>query len=503
MRTVWVLGDQLNRRIGALADAEPGSVRVLLVESEAKLSSKRFHRQRLHLVLTAMRRFAAELEQAGFDVDLRRSSTLAQGLAEHRARYAPSEVVATEPSSLASRHLLASLDVELVRTNQFLCHADEFAAWAGEQRGRLTMESFYRWRRRATGYLMDGGEPAGGTWNLDAENREPPPRGLTDRQAAVLWPPPPRSRLDEVDREVLASLPPTAFGADPDGTWPTSRRAALARLRHAIDVALPRFGPHEDAITERSWHLAHSLLSPALNLGLLLPDEVLDAAEAAYRSGAVPLASAEGFIRQILGWREYVWGLYWLWMPGFAAENALGNDQPLPAAFTAGAAATEMRCLSHALAGVEEHGWVHHIQRLMVIANLTMLVGVEPDEVVQWMWASFVDGQEWVMVPNVIGMGMHADGGKMATKPYAGGGAYINRMSDHCRRCRYDPTARTGDDACPYTTLYWDFLDRHRDRFERNPRMVRSVRGLDRLTDLPALRARAKVVRAGLAAGTI
>lgn len=198
-----------------------------------------------------------------------------------------------------------------------------------------------------------------------------------------------------------------------------------------------------------------------------------------------------------------MWGLYWLWMPGFATENAFGNDQPLPAAFHAGAEATDMRCLAHALDGIERRGWVHHIQRLMVIANLTMLTGVEPSAVVDWMWASFVDGQEWVMVPNVVGMGMHADGGRMATKPYAAGGAYLNRMSDHCRSCRYDPKARTGDDACPYTTLYWDFLDRHRTRLERNPRMVRQVRNLDRLADLPAVRARARAVRDGLAAGTI
>lgn len=503
MKTVWVLGDQLNRRLGALAAAEPASTRVLLVESEAKLTSKRFHRQRLHLVLTAMRRFGRELDQAGFEVDHRRSASLASGLAEHRATYGPTEVVATEPSSWASRHLLELLDVGLVRSDQFLCHYDEFAGWAGEQRGRLTMESFYRWRRRATGYLMDGDEPAGGTWNLDALNREPPPRGLKERQAAILWPSPPRSRLDDLDREVLATLPATSFGADPDGTWPTSRRAALARLRHAIDVALPRFGPHEDAITEHSWHLAHTLLSPALNLGLLLPGEVLDAAEVAYRSGAVPLASVEGFVRQILGWREYIWGLYWLRMPGFATENALGNDQPLPAAFVADAGTTHMRCLAHALAGVEQRGWVHHIQRLMVIANLTMLAGVEPTEVVEWMWASFVDGQEWVMVPNVVGMGMYADGGKTATKPYAAGGAYLNRMSDHCRSCRYDPSARTGDRACPYTTLYWDFLARNRRTLERNPRVARQVRGLDRLADLPAVRARALEVRVGLAAGTV
>ena len=501
-RTVWVLGDQLNRRIGALATAEPGVDRVLLVESEAKLASKRFHRQRLHLVLASMRRFAAELEGAGFEVDLRRSPSLVAGLAAHRREHGPGAVVATEPLSIASRQLLLDHDVELVRSNQFLCHYDDFAAWAGDQQGRLTMEAFYRWRRRATGYLMDGDQPAGGRWNLDAENREPPPKLKTDAEAAARWPPRPTSTLDDLDRDVLASLPATAFGAEPDGTWATTRRGALARLRHFVDEVLSSFGPHEDAITERSWHLAHSLLSPYLNLGLLLPGEVLDAAEEAYRDGRVPLASAEGFVRQILGWREYVWGLYWLWMPGFGEANELGARRRLPPAFT-GEATTDMRCVAHAIGGVEDRGWVHHIQRLMVLANLCLLAGVRPDEVVDWMWASFVDGSEWVMVPNVVGMALHADGGRMATKPYAGGGAYINRMSDHCGRCRYDPKRRTGDDACPFTTLYWDFLDRHRERFGRNHRMAQPVRGLDRLGDLDEVRDRAQVVLRRLSEGRL
>lgn len=255
-------------------------------------------------------------------------------------------------------------------------------------------------------------------------------------------------------------------------------------------------------MVERSWHLAHSLLSPALNLGLLLPGEVCDAAERAYRSGAVPIASAEGFIRQVIGWREYVWGLYWRWMPGFRDANALGAHAPLPAAFT-DPATTEMRCVAHTVQGVEDRGWAHHIQRLMVLANLATLAGVEPQEVVTWFTDWFVDGAEWVMLPNVIGMGIHADGGRMATKPYVSGGRYIDRMSDHCGRCRYDPTKRVGDDACPHTTLYWDFLDRHRQRFAKNPRLAQPVRGLDRLTDLPAIRRRADQVRQGLTDGTI
>ncbi|QXC62233.1 cryptochrome/photolyase family protein [Aquihabitans sp. G128] len=494
-RTVWVLGDQLNRQIGALADAVPGEDRVLLVESRAKLDGAR-HRQRTHLVVTALRRFAAELADAGFEVDLRPAPTLADGLAAHRREHRSDEVVATEPNSWAARALLEREQVATVPSDQFLCHPSEFDAWAdGRGARRLRMEDFYRWQRERLGYLMDGDQPVGGRWNYDAENREPPPSGNP-------WPDPVRSRLDDVDREVLAAIGPAGFGEDPVGWWPTSRRQALARLRHAVEVVLPVFGPHEDVIVERSWHVAHSLLSPALNIGLLLPGEVADAAEAAHRAGDVPIASAEGFIRQVIGWREYVWGTYWRSMPGYPDRNALRARAPLPPAFR-DPTATEMRCVRHAVEGVRDRGWVHHIQRLMVLANLSTLAGVTPREVVRWMTDSFVDGDEWVMLPNLIGMGLHADGGQMATKPYVSGGRYLARMTDHCKPCRFDPTKRTGDDACPYTTLYWDFLDRHRDRFGPNPRMAQAVRGLDRLSDLPEVRIRARQVRRALTDGTL
>ena len=497
MRTIWVLGDQLNRRIGALRDAVPGQDRVLLVESRAKLDGVR-HRQRTHLVVTALRRFAAELAAEGFEVDLRPAPTMAAGLAAHRRDLRPGQVVATEPNSWAARAALARAGVATVRSDQFLCHPDDFARWADGRGGRrLRMEDFYRWQRTRLGYLMDGeGEPAGGRWNYDVENREPPPK------VGSPWPDPVRSELDDVDRAVLAEIGAAGFGDDPAGWWPTDRAQALARLRHAVDVVLPMFGPHEDVVVERSWHVAHTLLSPAMNIGLLLPGEIADVAEEAYRAGRVPIASAEGFVRQVIGWREYVWGTYWRAMPGYRDRNELAAHAPLPAAFR-DPSATEMRCVRHAVEGVAERGWVHHIQRLMVFANLCTLAGVEPSEVVAWMTDSFVDGDEWVMLPNLIGMGLHADGGEMATKPYVSGGRYLARMTDHCKPCRFDPTKRTGDDACPYTTLYWDFLDRHRDRFARNPRMAQAVRGLDRLSDLAEVRVRARTVREGLAAGTI
>lgn len=491
MKTVWVLGDQLNRQIGALADADPSTHRVLLVESFAKLRSKRWHRQRAHFVVTSMRRFADELRRAGFDVDLRQSDSLQEGLAAHIEEFEPDEVIATEPASWDGLGLLQRNEVTIVRSNQFLCHYDDFAEWAdGKQ--RFKMEDFYRWQRRRLGYLMEGDQPAGGRWNFDDDNREPPPGGSENP-----WASPQVSELGDIDREVLDDLDEhgvDTWGHDPDGTWATSRRAALSRLRHFVAEVLPQFGPHEDAMVERSWHLAHSVLSPYMNIGLLLPGEVCDAVQEAFDRGDVPIASAEGFIRQVIGWREYVWGVYWLWMPDYRSRNALGADRPVPPAFT-GAATTDMNCVRHCIDGVEQRAYNHHIQRLMVLGNLSMLHGVDPWALTDWMWSHFIDGAEWVMLPNVIGMSQWADGGKMATKPYAAGGNYIDKMSDYCGGCRYDRKQRVGPDACPFTTLYWDFLARHYDLLVKNPRIARQVRASERLSDLPAVRERAVEVR--------
>ena len=492
MRTVWVFGDQLNRRIGALAKAQPSDTRVLLVESEALLRSTK-HIQRLHLVVAAMRRFGAELAEDGFEVDLRRSATLAAGLLAHVREHRPGEVVATEPNARAARALCDRLEVTQVRSDQFLCHPDDFASWA-DGRSALRLEDFYRWQRRRLGYLMDDESPAEDRWNFDRDNREPPPDDPSIFSA------PPLSALDELDDDVLTSLP-RAHGQRPFGLWATSRAAALTRLHHFLDHELSRFGRYEDAMTWRSWNLAHSMLSPYLNLGLLLPGEVCDAVEARYRAGEVPINSAEGFIRQVIGWREYVWGLYWLW-PELAEADALGHDRPLPPAFTR-EAGTRMRCLADVLDGLEHRAWVHHIPRLMVLSNLANLYGIEPQQVMEWMLDRYVDGAEWVMVPNVMGMGLWADGGRMASKPYVSGGAYIDRMSDYCGDCPYDPRLRTGDDACPFTTLYWDFLARHEERLAGNHRLARPLASMRRLADLDAVRARGRDVVRGIRDGRI
>jgi len=485
--TVWVLGDQMNRGRGALTDRSPGDCRVLLVESRAKIESRRWHRQRLHLVLSAMSHFAAELRDEGFEVDHRRADTLAAGLRAHAAEFDVERVVAMEPMSWDGRAMLRRHDVELLPNDQFLCHYDDFAEWAADRK-QLKMEDFYRWQRRRLGILIedgdDGPEPVGGRWNFDHDNREPPP---TDGRE---WPAITRFELDDIDRTVIDALPADAFGAEPDGTWPVTREQALIRLADFVGSGLAPFGDHEDAMLTGEWKLAHSVLASSMNIGLLHPQEVVDAVVAEWRSADLPLNSVEGFVRQVIGWREYVWGVYWLWMPDYRDHNALEASRPVPPAFT-GAASTEMACVAGTIGHVADHGYAHHIERLMVLGNLALTAGVDPQAMTEWMWASFVDAAEWVMVPNVIGMALHADGGMMATKPYASGGAYIGRMSDSCGTCRYDPKQRVGPDACPFTTLYWDFLARNEDALRDNHRMARQFAGMRRLNNLADVRERA------------
>ncbi len=497
MRTVWVLGDQLNRDLAHLRDTSPDDTRVLLVVSDAKLRERRWHRQKLHLVLSAMRHFAAELHRAGYEVDLRRAPTMREGFQWHVDSHDPDHVRAMEPASLPADRLLRSLDVEVVDNDHFLCHWRAFADWA-EDREHLRMEDFYRWRRRTSGILMDGGEPAGGRFNFDHDNREPPTTDLAgDARTPVT------SELDDLDRDTLGWLPDDVFGADPDGTWATTRRRALVRLRRFVNEALPTFGEHQDAMVAGAWSLHHSLLSHALNLGLLHPRELVVAAEEAYRSGTAPINAVEGFVRQIIGWREFIWNVYRRWMPGYARRNHLDATLDVPPAFT-GDASTDMRCVQDTVASIHHHAYAHHIQRLMVLANLATSAGIHPARLTDWMHGAFIDAYEWVMVPNAVGMGTFADGGQMSSKPYISAGAYIDRMSrGYCDDCRFDRTARTGDDACPFTTLYWDVLDRNRDRLGDNHRLARPYAALDRLSDLEAVRERAREVRHRLAAGDL
>ncbi|MEZ5237784.1 MAG: cryptochrome/photolyase family protein [Microthrixaceae bacterium] len=494
--TVWVLGDQLDRGRGALGRFGPDECRVLIVESQQLVGSKRWHRQRLHLVLSAMAHFAQELRDAGYEVDHRRANNLIEGLRAHRSEFGAERVVASDPMSWAAREMFERTGVETFPCERFLCSSGQFAEWA-EGRGHLRMEDFYRWQRTRLGVLLEpDGEPVGGEWNYDRSNREPPPGD--DRT----WPGITRFELDEIDREVLRRLPGNVFGSEPDGSWPVTRTQAVQRLGEFVQEGLAPFGPHEDAMLAGEWKLAHSALSSSMNLGLLHPGEVVEAAEAAYRRGEAPINSVEGFIRQVIGWREYVWGVYWLWMPDYRDSNELRADLPVPPVLDEGAG-TDMRCVRSVVGHVHDHGYAHHIERLMVLGNLALTAGVDPWAMTEWMWAGFVDSAEWVMLPNVVGMALFADGGMMATKPYAAGGNYINRMSDFCGGCRFDHRKRTGEDACPFTTLYWDFLARNEERLSGNHRLSRQLASMRRLSDLAAVRERAEEVLSLLRRGDL
>jgi deoxyribodipyrimidine photolyase-related protein len=453
--TALVLGDQLSHANPALEGAD----RVLLVESRAALGHLPYHRQRRHLVLSAMRHFAADLREQGREVVYERD---APSIAAVLPR---GEVRCAEPNARAGRTRLAARGVELVPSAQFL---GGFAAWASGRR-RLVMEDFYREQRRTHGLLLDEhGGPEGGRWNFDEDNRRPPAEGLT---APAPWLP----EEDAIDAEVRRDLDRMRlpeFGADGPRLWPATAAEARAALEDFVAHRLAGFGPWQDAMVEGERWLFHSRLSSSLNLWLLDPLEACRAAEAAFRAGDVPLQSAEGFIRQIAGWREYVWGMYW--QHDFRADDALRADRPLPAAFETGE--TDAACLRAALGDVRETAYAHHIQRLMVLGNLMLLLGVRPWEAVQWFHGSFIDGAEWVMAPNVAGMATYADGGRMMTMPYAAGGNYIDRMSDHCGNCRYSPRR-----DCPVTALYWDFIARNRERLAGNRRMAMPLRALARM----------------------
>ena len=494
--TIWVFGDQLNRRIGALAGATPQTHRVLFIESTSKIASRKWHVQRAHFIVASMRKFANELRTEGFEVDYRFAHSMRKGFDAHVLGFKPSEVVATEPNSYGARQLAAGLGVRTVPSNQFLCHPNEYQTFLGSRK-TIKMEDFYRWQRKRLNALMDGDEPTGGRWNFDEENRQPPPKTGHDR-----WPEPRRYELDDIDQSVLESVQKHCFGKLPEGQWATTREGALARLRSFVDQVLPMFGEHEDAMLKSNWHLAHSLLSPYLNVGLLLPGEVVSAAETAFQEGKVPMNSAEGFIRQIIGWREYIWNCYWQWMPEYSQMNSLGANKDLPPMFT-DPTKTSMACMKSVLTGIHERSYSHHIERLMVLGNFALIAGINPQQFTRWMWNSYIDAAEWVMVPNVIGMSQYADGGMLATKPYASGGAYIDRMSDHCKGCAYDRKKRTGDDACPFTVLYWDFFLRHQDRFVKNPRVARQVRAAQQLQDSEELQVVAVKMLKKLDAGTI
>ncbi len=488
-RILYIPFDHLNRNKGVLKDLDPKNGVVVLVESARMTSGRDWHKERLFFLISSARHFAEELKEAGIKVEYIKADTTIQGLDKAKSIYGDLPVHAAEPSSFKSFAQLTEYGVQFVTNDLFLTEREDFFAWAKSQK-TYVMENFYRAQRVRLNILVSDGKPEGGAWNFDANNRLPPPKNYE-------WPEYLYHDRDEIDLEVAKEL-----DYEPTRTWATTRKGALAQLDYFIKHHLDGFGPYEDAVVKDNWALHHSLLSPYLNNGLLDPAEAVLAVINRYKQGKARIQSVEAFVRQVIGWREYVNGMYWFLGEDYKYKNGLNAQLPLLPVFK-DSKATQMNCVSSVVKDIEDRSWVHHIPRLMILSNLALITGTNPQEFLDWMREAFIDASDWVMVPNVIGMGVHADGGIMMTKPYAAGGAYISRMTQYCKGCVYDPKLRVGENACPFTTLYWDFLDRHKEEFVKNHRMSQQVYGLKKLSDLDELKVRAGQVIAGLAKGQI
>ena len=502
---VLILGDQLDENASALTDFDPQHDAIWMAEVVEESTHVTSSKQRTTVFLSAMRHFAAKLSARGWHVMYtaldapNNTGTLAGELDKAIVQNRPTQLVMTAPGewrvlqslrTVARQHKL-TLDVR--DDTHFFSTVREFAEHA-LGRKQIRLEYFYREMRQKTGILMDGKKPVGDQWNFDADNR-----GSFGKQGPGLLPQPSRFEPDAITHEVMALVNErlaqhpgtiTRFG------WPVTREQALQALSDFVAYRLPSFGLYQDAMWEGEVWLYHSHLSCALNLKLLNPREVVAAAEDAFHQGHAPLQAVEGFIRQILGWREYVRGIYWTHMPDYIDRNALNAQAALPSFYWTGE--TDMACLRDAIQQTLEHGYAHHIQRLMVTGLYALLLGVKPQEVHAWYLGVYVDAVEWVELPNTLGMSQFADGGLMASKPYIASGKYIDRMSNHCKSCRFNPAQSTGDTACPFTTLYWDYLMHHTDMLAKNPRMLMQLKNLKRLTDDErlAIAAQAQTIRA-------
>lgn len=482
-----VLGDQLTPSISSLRDIDPEQDMILMCELASEATYVHHHKQKLVLVLSAMRHFARQLRRQGFKVHYvtldaqNNSGSFFSEMESVLARSGCRHVVLTEPAEYRlldqfkhwqQQHPQWQIDIR--EDDRFLCSHARFRHWA-QGRKQLRMEYFYRQLRQEYGILMEQGQPAGGQWNFDRENRKPLP-------ANRVIPTQPRFIPDEITLDVIRLVESRFgqhFGSLESFNHAVTREQALLQLSHFLDNSLPLFGDYQDAMRQDEPWLHHSLLSTSINLGLLQPMEVIQAAQERWQLGQAPLNAVEGFIRQILGWREYVRGLYWLHMPEYAGRNHLGASRSLPEFFWS--ANTELNCLQQCISQTRDYAYAHHIQRLMVIGNFALLAGLDPKQVSRWYLEVYADAYEWVEMPNVLGMVLFADGGEMASKPYAASGAYINRMSDYCKHCRYDVHRKTGPDACPFNYLYWDFMARNESLLSQNPRLGPTYRQLRKM----------------------
>ncbi|MFN3714272.1 MAG: cryptochrome/photolyase family protein [Alcanivoracaceae bacterium] len=485
-RLILVLGDQLSTDVAALREADRYSDRVVMAEVAEEASYVPHHPQKIIFIFSAMRHFAAELREAGWQVDYysfeRGLPSLEAALEESLGTVAASSVVVTQPGEWRLDQRMREdwprrfgLPVTLLEDDRFLCSRERFQRWASGRK-QLRMEYFYREMRRESGLLMDAtGAPVGGQWNHDSDNRQ-------RYEGHPLCPERLRFEPDTVTNDVIALVKQHFshhFGDPEPFAFAVTRDEALQALTYFIDHGLPWFGDYQDAMTLQQDHLFHSLLSVYLNAGLLSAREVCAAAERAWQQGAAPINAVEGFIRQILGWREYVRGIYWLKMPEYLQQNALNSTAALPPLYWG--AETRMRCAAEAVRATRQHAHAHHIQRLMITGNLALLLGVDVEAIHHWYLAVYADAYEWVELPNTLGMVMHADGGLLGSKPYAASGKYVQRMSDYCSHCHYNVNTSEQQDSCPLNSLYWHFIDRHSGRFRQHPRMAMIYRSWEKM----------------------
>ena len=484
---VPVLGDQLTRDLASLRGCTKDDTVILMMEVDEEATYVRHHKQKLVLVFSAMRHFAQELSDAGWQVDYvelddpDNAGSFTGEVARAIERRDPRGIRVVEAGEWRVQQAIEEwpdkfgCPVEILPDDRYLASHELFRDWA-EDRDHLTMEHFYRKMRRKTGLLMEkDGKPTGGDWNYDKQNRQGPDDAMDP-------PPRPKFELDSVTRECIDLV--TArfhdhFGSLEAFAWPVTRDEARKAADAFFAERIEKFGPYQDAMVKGDDDLYHSMLSTSINLGLLDPLELCRRAEKAYRDGRAPLNSVEGFIRQIIGWREYIRGFYWFLMPGLHDANELGATRPLPEFYWTGE--TDMACLSDCIRSTHDNAHAHHIQRLMVLGNFALLAGIDPRAVQDWYLVVYADAYEWVEMPNVVAMILYADGGRLATKPYAASGNYINKMSDYCASCAYSPHKKTGEGACPFNPLYWHFMDRHRDRLESNHRVGRIYANWDRM----------------------
>ncbi|WP_435068725.1 cryptochrome/photolyase family protein [Haloplanus sp. C73] len=496
--TVWLLGDHLHPSHHVLDGAD----RVLMVEATDFAGRRPYHPQKLGLVFAAMRHARDARREAGYDVEYRRADTFGDALDAHFEAHPGDDLRLMRPPTHGAAARLRDLvesrggSLTLVEDDRFRCPPDAFDEWDSAE-DEFRHENFYRWMRRRDDVLLDGDDPVGGQWNYDESNRETPPAD---------WSPPPVPRYDPDDltRDTLGWVAETfdTWGEIGGFAWPVTREEALDALDHFVTHRLPNFGPYQDAMVGGEWALAHSLLSASLNLGLLRPGEVVDAAVEAWERDAAPIESVEGFVRQVLGWREFMRHVYRRTMPDLTDGDVLDRSRSLPPLYYG--EGTQMRCLDEAVSHVYERGYAHHIERLMVLSNFATLYGADPHELTEWFQFGFVDAYHWVTAPNVLGMGTFATDA-FTSKPYVSSGNYIDRMSDHCDACPYDVDATTGDDACPFNALYWAFLNDHESTLRGTGRMGLMYSHVDDKSadEWAAIRERVARIRERAAAGTL